>query len=522
VGGMGRSLSFGRYRLDLDTNVLRRGAEPIAIGSRCVTLLRVLLDARGELVSKATLLRAGWSGLTVAESNLTVQIAALRRLLDDKLIATVPRSGYRFTGKITESNMATRTADKIAVAILPITNVGSDPKERYFGDGVTREVITALSRFADLSVIAANSSLRFRDRAVDAHEAQSELGVQYIGTVAVQRVGQQVRISAQLIDTETRAHLWAERYDRHMRDVFSMQDEVAGQIAGVLVAHVARAEREKLAQQPAEALRAYDYYLRALDHSRLWDRSDATAAERMLERAIELAPGYGAAHAALTNYLISSWLEPKDGRWGDPATLDRAWIAARTAVQRDPVLPAAHAALGWVQCWRHELESAVASYKHAQELNPSFADGHHGHVLGIAGMPEKGLDTLHRTKRLDPFHPPMLLGYIGHCHLLLGQAKQALVVLRECTTQAPGWRPGHVWHAAACARLKLDDQARAAAAEVTRIHPGFTVSAWQRMHGYRDPRRANIIGKNLIQAGLPRGCRQHLSDDVVSGCRAGG
>src|ERR1700759_3855525 len=101
---MGRSLSFGRYRLDLDTNVLRRGAEPIAIGSRCVTLLRVLLDARGELVSKATLLRAGWSGLTVAESNLTVQIAALRRLLDDKLIATVPRSGYRFTGELTESN----------------------------------------------------------------------------------------------------------------------------------------------------------------------------------------------------------------------------------------------------------------------------------------------------------------------------------------------------------------------------------------------------------------------------------
>ena len=245
VGGMGRSLSFGRYRLDLDTNVLLRGAEPIAIGSRCVTLLRVLLDARGELVSKATLLRAGWSGLTVAESNLTVQIAALRRLLDDKLIATVPRSGYRFTGKITESNMAARTADKIAVAILPITNMGSDPKERYFGDGVTREVITALSRFADLSVIAANSSLRFRDRAVDAHEARSELGVQYIGTVAVQRAGQQVRISAQLIDTETRAHLWAERYDRHMRDVFSMQDEVAGQIAGYL----SRMSREQSAKK---------------------------------------------------------------------------------------------------------------------------------------------------------------------------------------------------------------------------------------------------------------------------------
>jgi adenylate cyclase len=151
------------------------------------------------------------------------------------------------------------------------------------------------------------------------------------------------------------------------------------------------------------------------------------------------------------------------------------------------------------------FDEAVQSYRRAQELNPSFADGHHGHVLAIAGLAEEGLKALLRARLLDPFHPPMLLGWLGHCHLMLDQPEQALVFLRECTIRAPGWRPGHVWRGAACAQLGLHDEARSATACVVDIDPRFTVAAWQRMHGYRDERRASIVARGLVRAGLPGG-----------------
>jgi adenylate cyclase len=329
--------------------------------------------------------------------------------------------------------------------------------------------------------------------------------VRYVATVGVQRDGSRVRVRVRLIDAGTRSVRWADRYDRHLRDIFAVQDEVAEQIAGVLAAHVSRAERERAERKPPETLQAYDYYLRALDQSRMWHSSDASVAEQMLEKAIELAPDFAAAHAALTNYLVSGWLEPEDARWGNPTTLDHAWRSACAAIESDAYLPAAHAAMGWVQFWRHEPDIAIDCYRRAQELNPSFADGHYGHVLSVAGFPKEGHQALLRTRLLDPFHPPMLLGWLGHCHLLLDQPDKALACLRKCTMLAPGWRPAHVWRAAACTELGLADEARAAVAEVLRIDPHYNVSAWQRMHCYRDDRRASTIGRSLLHAGLPDG-----------------
>jgi adenylate cyclase len=500
---MVRSLTFGSFRLELDTDTLVGAEGRIALGSRAGALLRVLLEARGAVVAKPVLMDAVWPGLAVEESNLTVQVAAVRRALGDHWIATVSRRGYRFVGTVTESDATEPIDTNATLAVLPVSNVGGDPPEQYFGDGVTREVITALSRFAGLTVIAANSSFRFRGDRPDVDRVRRELGVRYVAVIEVQRAGERVRVTAQLIDAGRRSLRWAERYDRLAQDIFAVQDEVAEQIAAVLVAHVARAERERIAQKPVETLQAYDHYLRALDQSRMWDSSDASSAEAMLEKAIELAPAFAAAHAVLSSYLVSSWLEPKDARWGTPATLERAWIAASKAVQHDPYLPAAHAALGWVQLWKHEFDEAVQSYRRTQELNPSFADGHHGHVLSVAGLAEEGLKALLRARLLDPFHPPMLLGWLGHCHLMLDQPEQALVALRECAMRAPGWRPGHVWRAAACAQLGLHDEARAAAACVVDIDPRFTVAAWQRMHGYRDERRASVVARGLVGAGLP-------------------
>jgi len=502
---MTRNLAFGAFRLDPDTDTLFGDAGRIALGSRGGALLRVLLEAQGAVVPKAAMMDAAWPGVAVEESNLTVQVAALRRAIGDHWIATVSRRGYRFMGTVTKIDVAEPAVTHATLAVLPVSSAGSDPQEQYFGDGVIREVITALSRFAGLTVIAANSSLRFRDDSPDTDRVRRELGVRYMAPIGVQRAGERVRVSAQLFDADNRSLRWAERYDRKAQDIFAIQDEVAEQIAAVLVAHVARAERERVARKPVETLQAYDYYLRAVDQTRMWNSADASSAESMLEKAIALDPALAAAHAALSNYLVSSFLEPKDVRWGDPSTLERAAIYAANAVLHDPFLPAAHAALGWVQLWKHELDGAVSSYRRARELNPNFADGRHGHALSIAGFAEDGLEALLRVRLLDPFHPPMLLGWLGHCHLMLDQPEQALVALRECAMRAPGWRPGHVWRAAACGRLGLHDEAHAAADSVIDIDPRFTVMEWQRAHGYRDIRRASIITRGLVRAGLPSG-----------------
>lgn len=502
---MARHLLFGSFRLDLDTDTLFGDAGRVMLGTRGGALLRVLLEAQGAVVSKAALMDAAWPDTAVEESNLTVQVAALRRAIGDHWIATVSRRGYRFIGTVTERRATEPPDTSATLAVLPVGSAGGDPREQYFGDGVVRDVITALSRFAGLTVMAANSSFQFRGDNLELNRIQRELGVRYLAFIGVQRADERVRVSAQLIDANSRSLRWAERYDRDAQDIFAVQDEVAEQIAAVLVAHVARAERERIASKPIDTLRAYDYYLRALDQSRMWDTADALSAEHTLERAIELAPRFAAAHAALSSYLVSCWLEPKDARRGAPATLERALLAAGTAVRYDPLLSAAHAALGWVQLWKHELDEAVASYQRAQELNPSIADGHHGHVLCIAGLPQDGLKALLRARLLDPFHPPMLLGWLGHCHLMLDQPEQALVVLRECVIRAPGWRPAHVWRAAACAHLGLHDEARTAAACVIDLDPLFTVADWQRMHGYRDLRQAETIARGLVRIGLPSG-----------------
>src|SRR5271165_3652079 len=189
---MVRSLSFGPFRLDLDTGTLFGDAGPIALGSRGGALLRVLLEARGAVVSKSALMDAAWPDLAVEESNLTVQVAALRRALGDDWIATVSRRGYRFVGTVTECHATDPTDTHATLAVLPVGDTGGDRQEQYFGDGVIREVITALSRFAGLTVIAANSSFQFRGDSLDVDQVRRELGVRYLAVIGVQRAGERV------------------------------------------------------------------------------------------------------------------------------------------------------------------------------------------------------------------------------------------------------------------------------------------------------------------------------------------
>jgi adenylate cyclase len=318
---------------------------------------------------------------------------------------------------------------------------------------------------------------------------------------SVRRSGSRIRIGAQLVEVASGAHRWADRYDLEIGELFAVQDAVTERIVGVLVAHVTKVEQERALRKAPADWQAYDYYLRALDEARIWDRPAFSSAIAMLERAIAFDPGFAPAYAALAHYRVSAWLELKDQR--DPETLHRAEALARAALQRDPLLPAAHAAEGWVLIWRRQPERAVSSYERALALNPSFADGRFGPVLTIAGRAADALAFLRRVMRMDPFFTPMLFGWLGHAHVMLDENEAAVERLRECAARVPGWRPAHVWLAAACTRLGRHDEARAAASAVLAVDPGFSISGWRAMHAYCDATAAERLYASLAVAGLP-------------------
>jgi TolB-like protein/tetratricopeptide (TPR) repeat protein len=516
---MARFYAFGPFRLDTGSDTLVGPHGPAALGQRACVLLRTLVSQPGVLITKSELMDAAWPGLAVEEGNLTVQISALRKTLADtpgggQWIGTVARRGYRFIGEVQESDhlptphindfsaTGLANADRPSIAILPFENAG-DPEKRYVSDGVTAEIIIALSRFSGLLVIAANSSFRYRGDQANIRTVAQELGVRYVVQGSVRHGGDRIRISVQLIEAATGTHRWADRYECPAGDVFAVQDEVTGCIVGVLVAQLTKAERDRALRKPPESWRAYDLYLRATDRSRQWDREAFATGERWLEQAVALDPSFAPAYALLAECHMSAWIEPKDHRYQDPATLDAAWRLAQAAMERDPLLPAAHAAFGGILHWRGETDEAIKAYERALELNPNSAQGFYGHVLSIAGRPFDGLGVLQRSMRLDPFFNPMVLGQLGHCYIMLGNERGALAPLRECAARAPRWRPAHVWLAAACMRLSLVKEARAAAANVLDIEPNFSIDAWRRLHPYRDLIGSERLYETLRAAGLP-------------------
>src|SRR5215471_10690237 len=291
---MGTAYALGPFRLDTQSDLLWRGTKPAALGRRAIALLRALVERRGAVVSKDALIDAAWSGQVVEENNLTVQIAALRRVLGeepggDRWIETMPRRGYRFVGPVltTEQNDATVSSgpaakasvesalalrDTPSIAVLPFQNLSGDPEQEYFTDGMVEEIITALARIRWLFVVAATSSFAYKGQAVDVRRVGRELGVRYLLEGSVRKAGSRVRITAQLIEAATGAHLWADRFDGSLEDVFELQDQVAISVAGIIEPALEAAEIRRSAEQLSSDVTAYDLYLRALALSFSWER----------------------------------------------------------------------------------------------------------------------------------------------------------------------------------------------------------------------------------------------------------
>jgi adenylate cyclase len=420
--GQGGVFQFEGFRLDPETRVLFRRDKagafvPMVVGSRSLDVLDVLLCQAGNLVSREEFMAAVWPATAVEDTNLNMQIAALRRVLDQgraegSCIQTIPGHGYRFTEPVTrvaaDAAALTPTAgtalpDKPSLAVMPFQSMSGDPEQEYFADGMVEEIITALSRISWLFVIARNSSFTYKGQAVEVKQVGRELGVRYVLEGSVRKAGQRVRVAAQLLDATTGAHLWADRFDGSLEDIFEIQDKVAVGVAGVIEPTLQAAEIRRSSERPTSDLTAYDLYLRALQHSGSLARSRIVLALDLLGQAMERDPHYGPALALAAHchqrLELRGWTE--DVETTQRISVDLARRALRIGPDDPEVLALAAFVLGY---FGEDIDVAVGLIDRGLTLNPSFAAGWHwsGVLRVFAGQPDLALEHFETFLRLSP------------------------------------------------------------------------------------------------------------------------
>ena len=503
--------ALGPFRLDTQAHLLLRDSAPVALGRRAIALLRTLVEQPGTLVSKDALIEAAWSGRAVEESNLPVQIAALRRVLGetpggDHWIETMPGRGYRFIGPvITEAENGVVAApprvdappdpaptphesgerrevtakaghgkavlvastgqpepaapgaaiaiaesvpdavrlsplpDKPSIAVLPFQNMSGDPAQEYFVDGMVEEIITALSRIRWLFVLARNSSFTYKGQAVDVKQVGRELGVRYVLEGSVRKAGSRVRITGQLIDAITGAHLWADRFDGSLEDVFDLQDKVASSVAGVIEPALQAAETARSTSRPTNDLTAYDLYLRA--YAMILSSRQFAEALRLMEQAIACDPCFGPAlawAAVCCSVLLRE--DQTDDRAGDRLKgADFARRALEVAGDDPGVLAHAAQALTY---FGEDIGAMMALVDRALALNPNYARG--WHISGIlrmnAGQPDIAIAHAEAAMRLSPrARIGTTFAVIGQSHFLSRRFDEAVPKLLLAIQDDPSY-----------------------------------------------------------------------------------
>jgi len=499
-------ISFGRFRLDLDLRELRRDGEPLRLHRRALGILCALAEAKGEVVSKDELMTRLWPGRIVEEGNIHVHVSALRRALDDhgeghSYVVTVPGRGYRLAGLTGSPPAAVSAAqelplpDKPSIAVLPFQNLSGDPDQEYFADGMVEEIITALSRIRWLFVIARNSSFTYKGHALDVKQIGRELGVRYVLEGSVRKAGGRVRITAQLIEAETGAHLWADRFDGSLEAIFDLQDQVAISVAGVIEPTLQAVEIRRALDRPRNDPTGYDLYLRALRATGSWEKKDYLEALDWLSRAIEQDDTYGPAlglsalyHTALSG---SGWADDPEATRQTAISLARR--AVRNAGDDAGTLGRAAYALAYLG---EDIDAATALIDRSLHINPSFADGWRwsGWLRLWAGLPDVAIDHFKKSSRLNPRAPlGATLMANGVAHFFARRLDQARTMLSLSLQQHPNWVPTNRFLAACYAHLGQLDEAKIIIERLRTLTPVVLPNA----DNYRDPEQREFYLSGL-------------------------
>jgi adenylate cyclase len=522
-------LRFEDYTLDVVRGSLRTTDRDVELRPKSFEVLCYLVENAGRVVTKQELIKSVWPNVVVTEESLTRCVSDVRNAIGDgdhTIIKTIPRRGYRFAAPVSrlrsdcvsaESSQAESDArrrfellpDRPSVAVLAFANLTGDPQQEYFSDGITEDIITELSRFSELMVIACNSSFQYKGKAVDIRQIGRELGVRYILEGSIRRAGDRVRITAQLIDAVTGVHRWAERYDRELSNVFAVQDEVTRTIVAVLVTHLNKAEAERTLLKPAATWEAYDYYLRgvAAYHSHASDPRAVPISEarRLLEKCLSIDPNYARAYAMLSRTRVRTFWDPVDRDHLDPAGIVRAYELARKAVQLDANLPLAHFQLGLALLFKHRRDEAVAEFDRALALNPNYTEYQFGFGLLLAGQAARAVEVLQANVRLDPFGFPTRHLFMGQACYMLERYAQAVPHLRESTSRLPDQWANYAFLAATHAQLGQTDEANLSVNQLLRTNPGITIERTMRSLPYNDLGDVKHLSDGLRKAGLPEG-----------------
>jgi len=392
---------------------------------------------------------------------------------------------------------------KPSIAVLPFTNMSGDAEQEYFSDGMTEDLITDLSKISALFVIARNSSFAYKGRLVKVQEIGRDLGVRFVLEGSIRKSGNRVRITAQLIDAESGGHLWAERFDRDLTDIFATQDEVVEKIVRALAVTLTQGEEKRLGRRGTANVAAYEAVLRARELLGGATRETVAQARATYQRAIELDASYAVPHAGLAATAVSDYVSD----WADDpgAELDQAERWARRALELDESEPFAHMALGHVLLWRRDHDGALAEFRSMIALDPNFAQGHSatGLALMYAGRAAEALEAFALSKRLDPHYPSIVLHYLAQANFSLGNCGTAAKQLLERIARTPGTDSSRMMLAACYGHLGRVEEARAAWAELLKVNPDFSLEQRERVLPYKDPRDFARIADGLAKAGLP-------------------
>jgi TolB-like protein/Tfp pilus assembly protein PilF len=490
---------FSDHRLDTDRRELRRGSEAIATEPQVFDVLVHLVKNRDRVVSKDDLFASVWGGRIVSDSTLTSRINAARKAIGDngkkqKLIRTIARKGFRFVGNVREPAAATparadpaeesreppRPAlplpDRPAIAVLPFTNMTDDPAQDYFSDGISEDIITALSKLRWFFVIARNSSFIYKGKSVHLKQIADELGVGYVVEGSVRKVGERVRITAQLNDVATGSHIWAQRYDRDLADVFAVQDEITEAIVAAIEPQLYAAENFRARRKPPDSMDAWDLVMRALSHYWRVTRQDNVVAQALLEKATTIDPNYGQAYGLLaTSHTFSAHMGWEDMAMAAPIA-ERAAAAAILADSEDPW---AHFALGCVYLFARRFDDSLAEFEWALRLNPNFsmAQGYYGLALAYCGRWEEAATAAQRALRLSP-HDPLAAVYCGiasYAQYVGRNYDEAMRLAREGIRQRGDFVGAHRVLTAAAGIAGQNEVAKAALQELRRVQPNISL-----------------------------------------------
>ncbi len=400
------------------------------------------------------------------------------------------------SGKVTPGELP-------AIAVLPFTNLSGDPEQEYFSDGLTEDIITGLSYWHAFPVIARNSTFTYKGVSVRVQEIAQELGARYVLEGSVRTAGKRIRVTAQLIDGETGHHVWAEKYDRALEDVFEVQDEITLNIVATVQPELVKAEIERSAASRPGSLRAWDFFLRGMAHLHRFTITDNAAARDMFQKAIDLENNYGEAWAGLGwGYVRDIDFRSRESR---QSLIDKGFNAARKAVELDDGSALAHLVLGTAYVWAENLKLGIAQVEKCIELNPYSAHAHMalGNRLDLVGRTDEGIDKMERSLELNPRDPwrPNYMAYLARAYASKGDYETALVWIEKAVNLRLDDADLQYRLAICLANLDKVDDARDALGECERLHPG-QVSERSSWRPYSDDERNERFFSGLRKHGL--------------------